>query len=80
LRKQDPLSAAPSPDAEAPELSAYLSEHLYDLGISGWTVTVTKDGDAATQGPDGSPEPTEGSNETPGNDDPFLLRRIPDGQ
>lgn len=72
------MAVPPSPDADAPELSAYLSEHLDEVGIYGWTVSVTKDGEAATQGPDGSPEPTEGSNEAPGDGDAFYLKPIPD--
>ncbi len=68
----------PGPDADAPELSAYLGDHLYNLGIYGWTVSLTRNGESATQGPDGSPEPTVGSNEAPGNDETFILRPISD--
>lgn len=66
-------------EIEASELSEHLGEYLYASGVYGWTVSVTKNGEAATRGPDGSPEPTEGSNESPGNDDTFYVRKIPDG-
>ncbi|WP_307957046.1 hypothetical protein [Sinomonas sp. ASV486] len=55
-----------------------MSELLQSLAVYGWTVSVTKDGEAATRNPDGSPEPTEGEDEEPGSDDTFDLRRIPD--
>jgi hypothetical protein len=64
------LSDKPGPDAKAAEVSRYLSGHLRELGVNGWTISVTRGGDSATQIPDGPLEP-EDRTEAPGGDDTF---------
>lgn len=60
------------------EIAAYLSSHLDDVGIFGWTVSVTKEEESATQNPNGTSAPSLGDTASPSNEQTFIARDLPD--
>lgn len=72
------MTNPPGPQASGNEVAAYLSDHLDEAGIFGWTVSVTKEEESATQNPDGSSAPSVGDTATPLNLENFITREVPD--
>lgn len=69
------ISLAPHPTGK--EIAAYLSNHLEGVGILGWTVSVTKEEESATQNPDGTSAPSLGDTASPSNEQNFITRDLP---
>lgn len=70
------MEASIDNDSPANEVAPYLSEHLNDLGIERWLVTVARDSDSATQGPNGEPEISYGDTDSPGYEAVFEVRDV----
>jgi hypothetical protein len=71
------MANLPGVDTSAEELAAYLSDYLDGISVYGWVISVTRGDESATQGPTGAAEPSLGDTDSPGTDDPFVLKIVP---